>query len=222
MFDRRPAGVDSASAPSTDHSRWAGLRTLKLIHDLNERCLKALTDRAQEDRPSEGPGILRLHRDEWHALEGPLHAATVAHFPFLLLDVRFDDDRWWHAISMAESETVRPCPTAGFFPSGIATTLMRETLMLAWHTVQLNRGAAMILLGASAPVCACIASLRLPDIERLSVECHTEIAPRWAHLTEFWRPFLRAVRTGDFEFLYDLHLHGFQLLGRGFTSPTRS
>lgn len=201
---------------------WSGIHALKLVHELNDRCLAELAKLAQSDRSPRASEFFGLYRDNWRGLDAGARR-QAARFPFLLLDIHFQDEEWWRSSTDSRSEETPNNSLPSFFPPKPAGELIRETLVLAWHTVLSNRGAGMLLLGMSPAVCGRVAELGLQNIEHITARDSCHIHPRWEHQPSFWGQLLTAARIGDFEYLYDLHLHGFQLLGSALIPvPTNS
>jgi len=147
---------------------WSGIHVLKLVHELNDRCLAELAQLAQSDRSPRAAEFFGQYRDDWRSLDAGARQ-EAARFPFLLLDIRFQDEEWWRMAPDPRSEGTPSNPGPSFFPPEPAGELIRETLVLAWHTVLSNRGAAMLLLGMSPAVCSRVAGLGLQHIERIKV-----------------------------------------------------
>jgi hypothetical protein len=210
---------DNATA-SLRSQPWSGIHVLKLIRELNDRCLAELAQLAQSDQSPRASEFFGRHRGDWRSLDAYARR-EAARFPFLLLDIHFQDEEWWRSAAAPPSEGITSNPLPSFFPPKPAGQLIRETLVLAWHTVLSNRGAAMVLLGMSPAVCGRVAELGLQNIEHITARDSAHIHPRWEHLPSFWGQLLTAARGGDSEFLYDLHLHGFQLFG-GALMPRRA
>jgi hypothetical protein len=212
---------DNATA-SLRSPPWSGTHALRLVHELNDRCLAELANLAQSDRSPRASEFFGRHRDDWRSLDAGARR-EAARFPFLLLDIHFQDDEWWRSAADPRSEGTPSNPSLSFFAPEPAGELIRETLVLAWHTVLSNRGAGMLLLGMSPAVCGRVADLGLQHIERITARDSCHIRPRWEHLPSFWGQLLTAARGGNFELLYDLRLHGFQLFGGALISrPTNN
>ena len=90
---------------------------------------------------------------------------------------------------------------------------MRETLMLAWNTVSLDRGAASILLGMAPAVRRIVVGFGPEDVERIAARYSRDLQPRWQDLPSFWVKLLTAARSDDDDALYESRLHGVQLIG---------
>lgn len=90
---------------------------------------------------------------------------------------------------------------------------MRETLMLAWNVVSIDRGAATLLLGMAPSVATMLVELGPQDVERIAARHGRHLRPRWEDLPQFWSNLLQAADGNDEDSLYKLHLHGIQLLG---------
>jgi hypothetical protein len=71
---------------------WKGRESLELVHQLNQRCLKLLSD-AASDSVCEWPAIAQ-HHELWCALDANT-IRRAARFPFLILDLHFTDAQWW-------------------------------------------------------------------------------------------------------------------------------
>src|SRR5882672_8901755 len=165
---------------------WSGIHVLKLVHELNDRCLAELAQLAQSDRSPRAAEFFGQYRDDWRSLDAGARQ-EAARFPFLLLDIRFQDEEWWRMAPDPRSEGTPSNPGPSFFPPEPAGELIRETLVLAWHTVLSNRGAAMLLLGMSPAVCSRVAGLGLQNIEHITARDSCHIHPRWEGQPSFWR-----------------------------------
>lgn len=191
---------------------WRGLPALRRVHALNERCLELLSQLARRDAKQFSPEIVRRHRGLWRSVS-PKARRRAAQTPFLLLDAHFQDALWWrwardpHAV---RRHRISPRHT---FSGRVAGELMRETLVLAWSTVALDRAAATILLGMAPDVSAIIAQLDVHDVERIAARQSRYLQLRWEDLPAFWCRLLNAAVEGDEVTLHACHLHGIQLLG---------
>jgi hypothetical protein len=151
-------------------------------------------------------------RDYWLGLDAPART-RAAGCPFLLVDLHFQNESWWRSNRQSRKLRFQRLPRDHCLPARPAASLMRETLVLAWHATRLDRRASSLLVGASPAVAELIAAMRLPDIERLAASQHAQLRPRWEDRGYFWRQLLVAARSGDDEALHELRLHGLQLAG---------
>jgi hypothetical protein len=133
--------------------------------------------------------------------------------PFLLMDIHFQDPRWWRMAQDIRPQRRQYGMRSAAFPGKLAGELMRETLMLAWSTVLLDRGAASILLGMAPAVRDIIVDFCPQDVERIAARYSRHLQPRWQDLPAFWDKLLNAARAGDADALYECRLQGVQLIG---------
>jgi len=192
--------------------QWSGVPILGLVHKLNECGIDTLQRLARTGRPEHVPDLVASLRSLWRNLDvtDRQRAATC---PFLLLDVHFQNETWWRLCR--QSRLPRRQDVARFrgLPAKPGATLMRESLVLAWHTARLNPRASCLLLGISPAVADLIAAMGLQDIERLAESQHSHLRPRWEDRPYFWRQLLVAARNRDDDTLRELHVHGLQLAG---------
>jgi hypothetical protein len=88
----------------------------------------------------------------------------AARTPFLLMDVHFQDAEWWRWARDSRNNRRRKIALRAAFARKTADELMRETLMLAWSTVALDRGTATLSLGMTLAVISTIAELDPQDV----------------------------------------------------------
>jgi hypothetical protein len=119
---------------------WKGTEALKRVHALNERCLEVLAHLAHTARDRVTVDIINRHRAPWRGLDAAARK-RAAQAPFLLVDVHFQSDDWWHWAKNPRSTQRRTAVSPSSFPPKSADELMRETLMLAWSVVSIDRGA---------------------------------------------------------------------------------
>lgn len=192
--------------------QWVAASALELVGEVNGRLLEMLTRLAGPERPRSAPQIVGTHRELWRRLDAAARE-RAAQFPILLADIRFQDEDWWRRAKSPQSGHGHGATSRIYFPAKPAGELTRETLMLAWHVARLDRRAATLLLGMSPAVAAMIAALGLQELGQIAARHSRQLRPRWEDVPAFWRSLLVAARSDDRESLYELHLHGFQLLG---------
>lgn len=190
---------------------WRGAQALRPVHDLNERCLELLTHLARSKGQHTAPPIVSQYQALWQGLTGSARK-RAAHMPFLLIDVYFQDANWWGTVQRSRPHRQKS-PHNAAFTGKVAGELMRETVMLAWNTVSLDRGAASILLGMTPAVSDIIAEFGPQDVERVAARYSQYLRPRWQDVPAFWVKLLTAARDADEDALHESRLHGVQLIG---------
>jgi hypothetical protein len=203
---------EHAARGAKSEFEWKGAEALKRVHALNERCLEVFAQLAHTTRERVTVEIVNRHRPLWRGLDAAARK-RAAQTPYLLLDVHFQSEDWWHWAKNPRRGQRRSVVSHSSFPPKAADELMRETLMLAWGVVAIDCGAASLLLGMAPGVCAMLAELGPQDVERIAARHSRHLRSRWEDLPLFWSNLLHAARAGDEDSLYELHLHGVQLLG---------
>lgn len=192
---------------------WKGAQTLKRVHALNERCLEVLAQLARAERQQINLPIVAHYQTIWRGMN-VASRRRAAQTPFLLVDVHFQDTDWWRAARNASPNRRRNAAVLSTaFTGKIAGELMRETLMLAWNTVTVDRGAAGILLGMTPGVSGIIAELGTHEVERIAARNSEHLQPRWGDFPAFWGKLLVAASDADEDALHEIFLHGVQLIG---------
>jgi hypothetical protein len=199
--------------------KWTGAQTLDFVYALNERCLQLLGRRVtEEDRGFPECDTLEIRaafKKLWFALDEPARR-RAAKCPFLLIDIRFQNEKWWRAV--ADGATFDDAKISGpsIFPAEPARELSAETLTVAWHTARSDSRIASQVLGLATGVVDIVASLGPREIQRIAARLSHQLRPRWESNPEFWEQLLRTAVGGDATSMSDFHLHGLQLLGGEF------
>jgi hypothetical protein len=186
--------------------RWKGRDSLDLAYQLNQRSFKLVSDMAA--RPGGGDWPLMPHD---RALWSKLDAETIrraAHFPFVILDVYFTNERWWHEAI----ESVDGSATPHNWPAQVAGELIQETLIFAWHTAKWDRCVARLSLGMLPAVAELIAALTPQQLAATSARHSGALRLRWQDDPDFWTQLLIAAESGNAHNLEDIHLHAQLLL----------
>lgn len=191
---------------------WRGAPTLRRIQALNERCLESLAQVARSKGLQKSVVLVSQYRPLWRSLAGQA-CTRASNMPFLLMDVHFQDVRWWRVAQSPRSQRRLRAVRAAAFSGRAAGGLMRETLMLSWNTVLLDRGAAGVLFGIAPDVSGIIAELGPQDIERIASRYSSHLRPRWEDFPAFWGKLLAVACAGDDDGLHECRLHGVQLIG---------
>jgi len=179
------------------------------LSDVNAQCLRWLIKVSSHGRHAES-GLLG-------EISGRLCALTTsershaARFPFLLVDMRFDDLEWWHRMgSQVGLAPPRPLWLSPL-PRKSTVGLARSTLVLAWHTARVDREAAVLLIGLSPPIASHLTRLHLQDLDRVAEKHYRHLRPRWSDQPSIWRHLLEASRTQEMTSGASFVLRGLQL-----------
>lgn len=156
--------------------------------------------------------MVSRYRALWVGLNGAARK-RAADMPFLLIELHFQDPHWWRVAQDPRPQRRQYGMRSPVFPGKLAGELTRETLMFAWSTVLLDRGAASILLGMAPAVRSIIADFGPQDVERIAARYSRHLQPRWQDLPSFWGKLLNAARADDADALYESRLHGVQMIG---------
>jgi hypothetical protein len=191
--------------------RWKGRDSLDLVHQLNERCLKLLSDVAKSPDACEWPPIAH-QRELWSTLDGDV-VERAARFPFVILDVHFTNEKWWRWVSEPRDASAEDrAPSSQRWPARVAGELMQETLIFAWHTAKWDRRVARLSLGMSPTVAESIAGLTPRQLATISSHHSAALRLRWQDNADFWGRLLVVARSDDQEALIEIHLHAKLLL----------
>jgi len=207
--------IDKVSEGPTSNASeftWKGAHALRRVYALNDRCLELLVQLARTERTRLNLAIVNQHRSLWRSLSASARR-RAALTPYLLVDVHFQDVDWWRWAKAPRAGGRRGVISQPAFSGKVAAELMRETLMLAWSTVVLDRGTAGVLLGMTPGVSEIIAALGPQDVERTIARHNRHLRPRWEDFPAFWGRLLEAAQKGDEEALLEVRLYGLQLIG---------
>ena len=171
--------------------RWTGAPSIDLAHQLNAQCVELICQLAVSNHRAM-PAFVLETRDLWRLLE-PEARIRVAAFPFVIVDLHFNDDDWWRHVS------VKPSTTPLEFSPYEDLTL--ETLLFARQSARENMNVARAMFAMSSAVPARVASLTLPQVRAIALGHAAELRVRWDNDPELWRDLLVASRAGDSESL---------------------
>jgi hypothetical protein len=188
------------------------------VHEFNGRLLGLLAQIAHSNGAHPPPEIVQEHRELWLALD-PAACERASRCPFLLIDIHFRDPEWWQWARQEHSWRTRAPPTPGLLPRKLAVEMMYDALVVTWHAARLDGRVAATLFAMTPKVLAVVAKLGLRHLRQMAEHHHRELRPRWEQLPTFWGRLLSAACSGDHETLFDLHLHGFQLLHADWQTP---
>lgn len=190
---------------------WKGAHALRLVRELNERCIGSLVQVAHSKQLKTGIEIVDQHRALWRKLDLTARRRAAA-APLLLMDAQFLNVEWWTWARARHSGRLRTVGTSRL-PAKLANELMRETLILAWSTATTDPHTAALLFGMSPAVVKLFSELGPHDIEQVATRHRQQLRLRWEEHPTFWRSLLTAAQLADDEALHELHLYSLQLLG---------
>lgn len=214
LTPRAPPGPEPPTGASTGKSgseaKALSDSPLAPIYEINERCIKLLTDAARnETRPA--PGLIVALRPLLLKLT-PDTRVRAAQRALLLLDMGFRDALWWKDAQRDPQRASRTPLAQDAFPARAAMNLARSTLVLSWHGIRADRTRASLMLGISRPVTDIIASLTLTDLDRIAERRFRRLRPRWEDRPALWRRLLLSVETADFRREREFNLRALQLV----------
>lgn len=200
----------SSSTDSLPAWKWTGAEGLDFVYALNDRSLQVLKELSA--REGETFDIVSAFRDLWATLDEAARR-RAAKCPFSLLELQFDNVKWWRELKSASSTPAQSGAPRASFPKEAARELCVEALTLAWHTARSDSRTAALVLGVSPAVAGIIASLGPRDVQRIALRQSHELRPRWDNNPGFWQELLLTAIAGNEASLSEFHLHGLQLLG---------
>ena len=184
---------------------------LDSLREINLRFLLALMDAAHSG-DYENRTDLGAASSAFKALN-PESAARASRFPFLMMDLGLseaDAACSLHSVLQKQS-TVRDrgllTNTAWHHRSAIA----RTALMLAWHSVRVDVGTALILFGLSPRNATELSLLALHEIEPLASYCATPLRVRWHQSRYLWQQLLTPTSHTSLENVRAFVMHVFRL-----------
>jgi hypothetical protein len=135
---------------------------------------------------------------------------AVAHFPLLLVDMRFQDAAWWTDVGRRPAQPLIVPSWLAPMPGESAVRLARTSLVLAWHTARVDMDAASVVLGMNDDTGAILAGLSLLDIDSIAVHHYGHLRPRWEDRPSLWRHLLVAAQSSPAALNSDITLRALQ------------
>lgn len=150
--------------------------------------------------------MLRTNRNLWCQLT-PEARWRLADFPFVIVDVRFRDDNWWHVRGEVRDGVISQRSASDESLAGPRQSLLLETLMFAWQVAREDSGVAQILFAMTQTVARVISSLPMQEIRTLAHDQSSFLRVRWDNDAQIWRDLLVAVATNNEAALAEVRLH---------------
>lgn len=148
---------------------------------------------------------------QWRALGEPARL-RLARCPFLLVDAGLAQPVLWASLPGTGVHEAGPVRAPADRRGPVATPLLRQILVFAWHLARANGLGARIALGMSPSCAAVLARCRLSDLETLAEQRPAWIRPRWHDRPEIWQAWLAAAAQESPQALERLQLWGLQTL----------
>ena len=184
---------------------------LDSLREINLRFLLALMDAGNagdyESRPdlgAAGPAFKALN---------PESATRASRFPFLMMDLGLseaDAACSLHSVLQKQS-TVRDQDPLANTMWHHRSAIARAALMLAWHSVRVDVGTALILFGLSPGNATELSSLALHETEPLTSYCATPLRVRWHQSRYLWQQLLMPTSHTSLESVRAFVMHVFRL-----------
>lgn len=189
---------------------WRGSRILEAVCQINEHLVITLIELARHESAS--VGLVRQNADLLLRFDESA-CRRAASIPVLLVDLHFRDEVWWReAVRTGTSDNHFARRPSGF-PASHAEELARESLIVAWLSVQHAPECTGLLFGMSAGVAGVLAELTPRQLSRVAERFSHELRIRWQSVPTFWRKLLIAGQGGNALDLSEARLLGLQMLG---------
>lgn len=205
-------GPRSATQEAPSQPRWVGARNLVPVQKFNAHCIELLGQVAGRD-DVRSPALSQ-NAASWAALD-VLAGRRLSKMPFVLLDIRFQDEMWWSEVARTQGREPNSSVASGRLPSGLSEELTYETLMFCWQMVGANRTVAQTSFGMSLPVVDLISALTPQDVRGIAGRKSSAVQVRWDTNISFWKELLQAALVADEGRLAALQLHAKLMLVGG-------
>ena len=193
------AGIENSRASS----RWRGTPSIRLAHQLNERCIDLFCELAIDSSPDVPWPLVSSNRDLWVRLDAAARK-RLAEFPFVIVDVRFKDETWWRSLGQEPPAAPRDHAISSAIPQRY-DYLALETLMFAWHLAREDRQVARMVFAMAPAVVECVAALTMQQVRALGFHGARFLRIRWDDKPRFWRELLISACDEDEAALTALH-----------------
>lgn len=190
---------DAVDGQRLSQPRWNGAQSIRMAHELNGQFIDLFCDLSTEASPEEPWPLLSSHRDLWRRL-GSRARRRLAIFPFVIVDLRFGDERWWRSVSRQRANRHQEASGPNGMPSTRRECLALETLMFAWQAAREDLSVAQMVFAMVPAVADCIAALTTQQVRTTAVENTRFLRMRWDNEPKFWRELLTcALEAGEAE-----------------------
>jgi hypothetical protein len=194
--------VDPPLPPPT----WRGAAAIHLARQMNERCIDLFCDLAVAKPAESDWPFLSSNRDLWCRLDLDARRRLTT-FPFVIVDLCFDDESWWRARAAGTMVLDTATETSNALPASRYECLALEALMFAWQVAREDRRVAHLVFGMAFPVAECIAALSMRQIRTIAIESARVLRARWDGKPRFWRELLIAAAEANDIAMVELKHH---------------
>jgi hypothetical protein len=181
-----------------------------LLREVNQQTLESLA-RAAHAAPAQDASALLSVLRELLTPEALAVRQRAAHCPVLLVNLNFEDHRWWQTLAVQPRLPPDRHSLTAFFPLNEALRLMRAALIFAWHIARTDPEAGLAL-GIAPHTALVIAQLSLSDLEDLAAHQFMHLRPRWETRPPMWRKLMQAAAADEPQAFDDIVLQSWQLL----------
>jgi hypothetical protein len=185
---------DAAALP-----RWTGAPYIPLGQQLNEQCVELVCELANNSAAQELPTFILHNRDLWRLLE-PEARKRAAAFPFVIVNLRFNDTDSWQQASDGHLMTpvdIGDCARYSSIPPKLLEDLALETLLFARQAAREDASLAKVMFAMTPAVVRLIASLTVSQMRAIAVANAGQLRVCWGNDPEFWGELLVACRADD-------------------------
>jgi hypothetical protein len=188
--------ADELPQTSVTSPSWTGGPSIALAHGLNEQCVEVMCDLAASSSIEDLPRFILRNRDLWHLLE-PDARKRVAAFPFVIVDLRFQDAKSWQRALQGHLMSPIDSTHHNGIPPTFVEDLLLETLLFARQAAREDISVAKAMFAMIPSVATAIASLTLPQVRTIAIGNTHRLRVRWDSQPEFWGDLLVACRGRD-------------------------
>jgi hypothetical protein len=199
---------DAAELPegSAALPRWTGTPNIALGTQLNEQCIELVCELAATSFYQQLPPFILQNRDLWRLLE-PEARKRVAAFPFVIVNLRFNDTEVWQQASDGHLMTPSDSTIYNGVPPKVFEDLALETLLFTRQSAREDVNVAKVMFAMTSTVVRLIASLTVSQVRAIALGNASQLRVRWDNDPEFWGELLTACRARDDEALSTLRRH---------------
>jgi hypothetical protein len=206
-----PGETPMTTTPASDNSvfvRAASRDRIGPLPDINAQCLQWMIEGLRESTVR-ATGIMAECGGVLASLSASQRAA-VAHFPFLLVDLRFSEPLWWSDVVHHPNYSPSAPSWLAPMPRQASIRLARSVLVLSWHTATVDRDAAIVVLGLHEDTADIHAKLSLQAIDRIAEQQYRHLRPRWEDRPLLWKQLLASAQHPQMDPDGDLVLRAMQ------------
>jgi hypothetical protein len=183
---------------------------LASVRGLNQRFLDLAGGGADQWDAARAPGgnlMLAAGLAQQLAPLSRSQRAAVASCPYVLFDLRFEDETYWkHRLTQTANFSV-----AEDSADAAVVDFVRLALFYAWHVSCTASLAAQFLLGMSPATVDSFRALGVNSLPGLATAEAANLSARWRNCAAYWSALLDAAARADPNTLRRVQLYGLQL-----------